>query len=48
MNDETYRVRMTGISKRYQTIQTLDDVSLTLKPGKFSARSVTTAPANRP
>jgi len=34
MNDETYRVRMTGISKRYQTIQTLDDVSLTLKPGE--------------
>ena len=31
---ETYRVRMTGISKRYNAIQTLDDVSLTLKPGE--------------
>ncbi|PZM11547.1 ATP-binding cassette domain-containing protein [Rhizobium tubonense] len=35
MNDrQSYRVRMTGISKRYNTIQTLDDVSLTLKPGE--------------
>jgi simple sugar transport system ATP-binding protein len=31
---ETYRVRMSGISKRYNAIQTLDDVSLTLKPGE--------------
>jgi len=31
---ETYRVRMTGISKRYNAIQTLDNVSLTLKPGE--------------
>ena len=31
---ETYRVRMTGISKRYGPIQTLDDVSLNLKPGE--------------
>ncbi len=31
---ETYRVRMTGISKRYSAIQTLDNVSLTLKPGE--------------
>jgi len=29
-----YRVRMTGISKRYHPIQVLDDVSLTLKPGE--------------
>ena len=29
-----YRVRMTGISKRYNPIQTLDNVSLTLKPGE--------------
>ena len=28
------RVRMTGISKRYGTIQTLDDVSLRLAPGE--------------
>ncbi len=34
MNDDIYRVKMTGISKRYQTIQTLDNVSLTLKPGE--------------
>ncbi|MFT4184281.1 MAG: ATP-binding cassette domain-containing protein [Rhizobium sp.] len=34
MNDEVYRVKMTGICKRYQTIQTLDNVSLTLKPGE--------------
>ncbi|MBB3236278.1 ATP-binding cassette domain-containing protein [Phyllobacterium endophyticum] len=37
MNDignETYRVRMTGISKRYNTIQTLDNVSLSLRPGE--------------
>jgi ribose transport system ATP-binding protein len=31
---ETYRVRMSGVSKRYNAIQTLDDVSLTLKPGE--------------
>ncbi|RUU13843.1 sugar ABC transporter ATP-binding protein [Mesorhizobium sp. USDA-HM6] len=31
---ETYRVRMSGISKRYNAIQSLDDVSLTLKPGE--------------
>ncbi|ETA72069.1 ATP-binding cassette domain-containing protein [Mesorhizobium japonicum] len=31
---ETCRVRMTGISKRYGPIQTLDDVSLNLKPGE--------------
>ncbi|MES0151205.1 ATP-binding cassette domain-containing protein [Mesorhizobium sp. M0012] len=31
---QTYRVRMSGISKRYNAIQTLDDVSLTLKPGE--------------
>jgi len=31
---DTYRVRMTGISKRYNAIQTLDNVSLTLKPGE--------------
>lgn len=35
MTDEgKYRVRMTGISKRYGPIRTLDDVSLTLKPGE--------------
>ena len=33
-DSETYRVRMTGISKRYNAIQTLDNVSLTLKPGE--------------
>src|SRR5882762_10511862 len=33
-NADTFRVKMTGISKRYHTIQTLDDVSLTLKPGE--------------
>ncbi|TKB31044.1 MAG: ATP-binding cassette domain-containing protein, partial [Mesorhizobium sp.] len=31
---QSYRVRMSGISKRYNAIQTLDDVSLTLKPGE--------------
>jgi simple sugar transport system ATP-binding protein len=31
---ETYRVKMTGVSKRYNTIQTLDNVSLLLKPGE--------------
>ncbi|MGO4333599.1 ATP-binding cassette domain-containing protein [Labrys sp. KB_33_2] len=31
---EPYRVKMTGISKRYNTIQTLDDVSLMLRPGE--------------
>jgi simple sugar transport system ATP-binding protein len=31
---ETYRVRMSGISKRYNAIQSLDDVSLRLKPGE--------------
>ncbi|RUU06610.1 sugar ABC transporter ATP-binding protein, partial [Mesorhizobium sp. M6A.T.Ca.TU.002.02.2.1] len=31
---ETYRVRMSGISKRYNAIQTLDDVSLVLRPGE--------------
>lgn len=31
---ETYRVRMSGISKHYNAIQSLDDVSLTLKPGE--------------
>jgi simple sugar transport system ATP-binding protein len=31
---ETYRVRMSGVSKRYNAIQTLDNVSLTLKPGE--------------
>jgi simple sugar transport system ATP-binding protein len=35
MNDtETYRVRMRGISKRYGTMQSLDDVSLMLRPGE--------------
>ena len=34
IGSETYRVRMTGISKRYNTIQTLDNVSLSLKPGE--------------
>src|ERR1700722_12200283 len=29
-----YRVRMSGISKRYGAIQVLDDVSLALKPGE--------------
>ena len=29
-----YRVRMSGISKRYGAIQVLDDVGLTLKPGE--------------
>jgi simple sugar transport system ATP-binding protein len=29
-----YRVRMSGISKRYGAIQVLNDVSLTLKPGE--------------
>ncbi|CCV08217.1 ABC transporter related protein [Mesorhizobium metallidurans STM 2683] len=33
-DDETYRVRMTGVCKRYGPIQTLDDVSLNLKPGE--------------
>ncbi|TIX06338.1 MAG: sugar ABC transporter ATP-binding protein, partial [Mesorhizobium sp.] len=33
-SSETYRVRMSGISKRYNAIQTLDDVSLVLKPGE--------------
>ena len=27
-------LELTGISKRYNTIQTLDDVSLTLRPGE--------------
>jgi simple sugar transport system ATP-binding protein len=31
---EPYRVKMTGIFKRYHTMQTLEDVSLTLKPGE--------------
>jgi len=31
---ESYRVRMDGISMRYGAIQTLDNVSLTLKPGE--------------
>jgi simple sugar transport system ATP-binding protein len=31
---DTDRVRMTGISKRYNTIQTLDNVTLSLKPGE--------------
>lgn len=31
---ETLRVRMSGISKRYGAIQTLDNVSLTLRPGE--------------
>src|SRR5438445_2249228 len=31
---ETYRVRMSGISKRYNAIRTLDDVDLTLAPGE--------------
>jgi simple sugar transport system ATP-binding protein len=34
MQDGVPRVRMTGISKRYGTIQTLDDVSLELRPGE--------------
>jgi len=34
MTTDTYRVRMTGICKRYHPIQTLDSVSLTLKPGE--------------
>ena len=33
-NADTYRVRMTGISKRYGTMQSLDNVSLALKPGE--------------
>jgi simple sugar transport system ATP-binding protein len=33
-NADTYRVRMTGISKRYGPMQSLDNVSLTLKPGE--------------
>ena len=33
-NADTYRVRMTGISKRYGAMQSLDNVSLTLKPGE--------------
>lgn len=31
---DSYRVRMNGISKRYGAIQTLDNVSLTLRPGE--------------
>jgi simple sugar transport system ATP-binding protein len=34
IDGEGYRVKMTGISKRYNTIQTLDEVSLTLRPGE--------------
>jgi simple sugar transport system ATP-binding protein len=34
IDTDTYRVRMTGISKRYGTMQSLDDASLSLKPGE--------------
>ena len=34
MSEPPLRVRMRGISKRYGTIQTLDDVSLDLRPGE--------------
>lgn len=33
-DNEAYRVRMSGISKRYGTMQSLDDVSLMLRPGE--------------
>src|SRR4051812_48611060 len=34
MQDSVPRVRMSGISKRYGTIHTLDDVGLELRPGE--------------